>query len=451
MPAVARSVGSARGAPVDARFETLGAKPSEGICAKLSMCVAAVGVAYRFSMDPLRFEEARAIVSERTRETVGQLAAEAVPLDAATGRILARDICADRDYPPFNRSARDGFAVIASDVASVPTTLELIGETRAGEPSHFALERGQAVEIMTGAPGPENADAVVMVEYSQRDGASVTLADSVPAGRNLIPAGSEAKRGQCVLRAGTKIGYPSVAQLGTVGCTDVPVYRQPNVAILSTGDEVLPIGSRPQSYQIRNSNAHSLAAQVSRRGGLPRILPIAKDTLEDTRQRIEEGLASDVLLLSGGVSMGKHDLVEEVLADLGTELFFTSVRIQPGKPLVFGRCKDTLVFGLPGNPLSTMVTFEVFASIAVDLASGAPSSPLRFQQVPLAEAFRHKPVLTRFLGARLEGEFGETRVRADRGQGSGDVTAFARADCLMVASDHRAEWAAGDPISVMPL
>ncbi len=402
-------------------------------------------------MPPLSFEEARAIVSQRTRETVGQLPVESVPLDAAPGRVLAREIRADRDYPPFNRSARDGFAVIASDVARVPATLELIGETRAGEPSHFALEPGQTVEIMTGAPGPENADAVVMVEYSEREGTSVTLTDSVRAGRNLIVAGSEAKQGQCVLQADTRIGYPSVALLGTVGCSDVPVYRRPDVAILSTGDEVLPVSARPQKYQIRNSNAHSLAAQVRRRGGLPRILPIARDTLEDTRQRIEDGLASDVLLLSGGVSMGKHDLVEEVLADLGTELFFTSVRIQPGKPLVFGRCGKTLVFGLPGNPLSTMVTFEVFASIAVDLAGGASDSPLRFQQVPLAEGFRHKPVLTRFLGARLEGKFGNTKVRVDRGQGSGDVTAFARADCLMVASDQRATWEAGDLISVMRL
>ena len=415
------------------------------------MGVATAGATYRFPMPPLRFEEARAIVAQRTRETIGQAQVESVPLDAAAGRILARDILADRDYPPFNRSARDGFAVIASDVANVPTTLELIGETRAGEPSNFALEPGKTVEIMTGAPGPENADAVVMVEYSERVGTSVTLSDSVAAGRNLIMAGTEAKRGQCVMRAGKRIGYPSVALLGTIGCSDVPVYHQPDVAILSTGDEVLPVDAQPQNYQIRNSNAHSLAAQVRRRGAVPRILPIAKDTLEDTRHRIEEGLASDILLLSGGVSMGKHDLVEEVLADLGTELFFTSVRIQPGKPLVFGRCGSTLVFGLPGNPLSTMVTFEVFASISVDLLGGAADSPLRFQQVPLAEGFRHKPVLTRFLGARLEGEFGETRVRVDRGEGSGDVTAFARADCLMVASDQRAEWRAGDLIGVMRL
>ena len=149
--------------------------------------------------------------------------------------------------------------------------------------------------------------------------------------------------------------------------------------------------------------------------------------------------------------MGKHDLVKEVLADLGGELLFTSVRIQPGKPLVFARCGQTLVFGLPGNPLSTMVTFEVFAAIAVELAGGAAESPLRFQQLPLAQDFRHKPVLTRFLGARLEGQCGETRVRVERGQGSGDVAAFARAECLVVASEQRAEWRAGDAISVMPL
>ncbi len=402
-------------------------------------------------MPPLRFEDARATVLERTREIARIPAVETVPLDAAAGRILASDIFADRDYPPFNRSARDGYAVIAADVAAVPAALELIGETRAGEPSRFSLRSGQTVEIMTGAPGPRHADAVVMVEHSERSGGRVTLRESLAPGRNLIMAGSEAKRGQRVLEAGTRIEYPSIALLGTVGCAEVPVYSQPKVAILSTGDEVLPVDASPAEYQIRNSNAHSLAAQVRRRGGLPHILPVAKDTLKDTRRLIEDGLRSDLLLLSGGVSMGKHDLVEEVLADLGAELFFTSVRIQPGKPLVFGRCRQTPVFGLPGNPLSTMVTFEVFASISVDILSGARDSELQFRQVPLAEGFRHKPVLTRFLGARLEGAFAETRVRVDRGQGSGDVTAFARADCLLVASEQRAEWGAGELISVMQL
>ena len=402
-------------------------------------------------MSPLRFEEARAIVFERLRELPLVPEVEAVPLDEAQGRILARDVLADRDYPPFNRSARDGFAVIASDVAQVPAELDLIGETRAGEPSQFTLQPGQTVEIMTGAPGPRNADAVVMVEHSSQDGKRVTLHNSVASGRNLIMAGSESKRGQLVMAAGRRIGFAQIALLGTVGHADVPVYRRPEVAILSTGDEVLPVAARPEPYQIRNSNAHSLAAQVRRRGGVPRILPVARDELDETRGLIEDGLRSDILLLSGGVSMGKHDLVEEVLASLGAEIMFTAVQIQPGKPLVFGRVGTTPVFGLPGNPLSTMVTFQVFASIAVDLLGGSADSPLRFQRAKLGEPFRHKPVLTRFLGARLEGEYGDATVRPDRGQGSGDVTAFARADCLMVATDGRASWESGDLIEVMRL
>lgn len=402
-------------------------------------------------MQPLCFEAARSVVFERIRALRRVPAAETVPLDEAAGRILADDVSADRDYPPFNRSARDGFAVIAADVAEVPATLELVGETRAGEPSRFTLERGQTVEIMTGAPGPRNADAVVMVEHSSRTGKAVSLHQPIVSGRNLITAGSEVSRGDRVLSRATRIDYPQIALLGTVGMAAVPVYRRPEVAILSTGDEVLPVDAAPQPYQIRNSNAHSLAAQVRRRGGVARILPVAKDEIGETRQLIEEGLRSDLLLLSGGVSMGKHDLVEGVLSDLGAEIEFTSVRIQPGKPLVFGRVGDTPVFGLPGNPLSTMVTFEVFASIAVDLLGGASESPLRFQRAALAEPFRHKPVLTRFIGARLSGTYGGATVRPDRGQGSGDVVAFARADCLMVASQEREAWEAGDLIEVMRL
>lgn len=402
-------------------------------------------------MSALRFDEARAVVFQRMRELCRRPSVERVPLDAALGRILAEEIQADRDYPPFNRSARDGFAVIAADVAETPATLDLLGETRAGEPSRFRLAPGQTVEIMTGAPAPPGADAVVMVEHSSRAGSRITLRQPITPGRNLILAGSEAKRGDCVLRAGVRIGYPQIALLGTVGRAEAPVYRRPEVAILSTGDEVLPVDAQPESFQIRNSNAHSLAAQVRRRGGQPRILPVAPDRLHETRRRIEEGLQSDLLLLSGGVSMGKHDVVEQALADLGAEIFFTAVRIQPGKPLVFARVGATPVFGLPGNPLSTMVTFEVFASVAVDLLGGRTSSALPFRHMPLAAQFSHKPVLTRFLGARIEGDYGDGCIRPERGQGSGDVAAFARADCLLVASEARESWEPGDMIEVMPL
>ncbi len=400
---------------------------------------------------PLSYSEARSVVSAKMSDLAGTPAQQVVPLDASPGRVLAAAVTADRDYPPFNRSARDGFAVISSDVASAPVTLDCIGETRAGEPSRFALQPGQTVEIMTGAPGPANSDAVVMVEYSERQGSSITLHRPIAPGRNLIPAGSETAQGETVLEAGMRIGYPTVALLGTVGCDSVPVFRRPEVAILSTGDEVLPVVSTPASYQIRNSNAHSLAAQVRRRGGIPRILPVARDRLDETRRRIEEGLRCDLLLLSGGVSMGKHDLVEEVLDGLGAEIYFTRVRIQPGKPLVFASVGGTPVFGLPGNPLSTMVTFEVFASIAVARLAGLNRPRLPFLKAPLAEPFRHKPVLTRFIGARLDGEGSAATVRRNPSQGSGDVQAFAGSDCYMVATEDREEWAAGDLIDVLPL
>jgi molybdopterin molybdotransferase len=399
---------------------------------------------------PLPFDVARQVVQDQIARIVTTPPAETVDLELAHGRVLAAPVTADRDYPPFNRSARDGFAVIAADVANTPARLRVIGQTRAGEPARFPLQPGQAVEIMTGAPGPAGADAVVMVEYSSRDGDYVTLEQSIPSGRNLIFQGSEARAGSVVLPAGTLLEYRQIALLAAVGQARVPVYRKPRVAILSTGDEVVPVEAAPEPFQIRNSNAHSLAAQVRRRCGDPVVLPIAPDQPERTRELIEQGLGSDLLLLSGGVSMGKYDVVEQVLQDLGAEFFFTQVAIQPGKPLVFGRVGTTPVFGLPGNPISTMVTFEVFARIALERLSGRPESPLLFVKVRLGSDFHHKPVLTRFLPAVLEGDYGEATVNPVKWQGSGDLVSVAQANCFLVAAAGQASWKAGEWISILP-
>ena len=401
-------------------------------------------------MPLLPFDEARALIATRIGEGQAPPLIETVSLDHALGRVLAVNVAADRDYPPFNRSARDGYAVLAADVACAPTTLRVIGETRAGEASRFHLKPGQAVQIMTGAPGPEGADAVVMQEYAQRDGDQVTLEQGVPSGRNLVARGSEARAGAVVLEAGATLGYAEIALLGSVGVAEAQVYRRPEVAILSTGDEVLPIDSRPEPYQIRNSNAYSLAAQVRRAGGEPRILPIAPDQPGRTRELIEEGLQSDLLLLSGGASVGKYDYVARALRELGAEFFITNVAIQPGKPLVFAKVGGKPVFGLPGNPISTMVTFEVFARVALDLLAGRSSSRLPFLQGRLAQDFSHKPVLTRFLPAVLRGDCGDVTVDPVQWQGSGDLVALARADCFLVATPDRDFWKAGDWISVLP-
>ena len=402
-------------------------------------------------MPLLPFDEARTLIAARMMEGPALPPPETVALDQALGRVLAKDAVSDRAYPPFNRSTRDGYAVIASDVADPPAVLEVIGETRAGEASQFLIKRGQTVQIMTGAPGPEGADSVVMQEYSQRDGRQVRLDRGVPSGKNLIFQGSETREGAVVLEAGSLLGYPEIALLGSIGSDLVEVHRRPEVAILSTGDEVLPIEATPEPYQIRNSNAYSLAVQVLRAGGEPRILAIAPDLQERTRNSIEDGLRSDMLLLSGGVSVGKYDFVESALRELGAEFFITSVAIQPGKPLVFAKVGGKPVFGLPGNPISTMVTFELFARLAIDFLAGRKDSRLTFTSARLVNDFKHKPVLTRFLPAVLSGEYGDVRVDPVQWQGSGDLVALARADCFLVATPNRGSWNAGDWISILPM
>lgn len=403
-------------------------------------------------MDALSFEQARAVIAAQV-PLVSATAdlVEAIPLELAAGRILAEDVVADRDYPPFNRAARDGFAVRSADIATPPARLRVIGETRAGEPSRHRVNPGEAVEIMTGAPGPEGADCVVMVEHTSRDGDDVVIDRSLPAGKNFVARGSESAAKTQVLDAGNRLEYSQIALLASLGKSTVSVFRQPRVAILSTGDEVVDIDETPASYQIRNSNAYSLAAQVWRRGGIPEILPIAPDRLDETRNLVEMGLESDLLLLSGGVSMGKYDLVEDVFADLGAKLFFTKVLIQPGKPLVFGRAAGKPFFGLPGNPISTMVTFEIFASLAMARLAGLADTSLPFTEAVLAEDFRHNPSLTRFLPARLEGEYGQSRVSPVKWQGSGDLASLAKANCFLVAGADRESWNAGERIAVLPL
>lgn len=398
----------------------------------------------------LTFEEARACVLANARR--GSLT-EPVATLAAAGRVIAEDVAADRDYPPFPRSARDGFAVRAIDLqGDLPGELRIIGEVRAGQLFDGALGAREAVEIMTGASLPQGADAVVMVEHTERAGDLVKICRRPEAGENFSPRGVEARAGAVVLEAGRRLGFAEIALLAMVGRECVPVFRKPQVAIVPTGDEIVEAGERPEPFQIRNSNAWSLAAQVQRAGGSPEILPIARDNYESTLGMIERGLQADLLLLSGGVSAGKYDIVEKVLADLGAEFFFDRVKIQPGQPLVYGFIKEGSVrgkqfFGLPGNPASTMVTFEIFAKAAVELLGGARDAPLPLPRARLSAKFHHKPGLTRFLPARLSLD-GST-VAPEAWQGSGDVASLARSNAFLVAEADRESWEEGEDIRVL--
>ena len=369
---------------------------------------------------------------------------ESVALEAAAGRVLAESIAADRDYPALARSVRDGYAVRAIDS---PGELEVIGEVRAGESFSGEVGARQAVEIMTGAPVPRGADAVVMLEHVRREGARVIAGQSAASGQFINPQACEARAGEILLHPGKRLDFTDIAMLAAAGKQSVPVYAVPRVAIVATGDEIVPVAETPRDFQIRNSNVYSLAAQVARAGGVPEILPVARDERAHTRDLIERGLAADLLLLSGGVSAGKYDIVESVLEDLGAEFFFDRVLIQPGQPLVFGKARGKFFFGLPGNPSSTMVTFEIFARAALELLGGQEEVALHMPFARLTEEFHHRVGLTRFLPARLSPDGAAVTPIAWRG--SSDVPALTRANAFMVVDSDRPDWQAGDWIRVL--
>ncbi|MGI8992396.1 MAG: molybdopterin molybdotransferase MoeA [Bryobacteraceae bacterium] len=391
----------------------------------------------------MTFEEARECVIREVNRARVTPATEIVALEAAGGRVLAEEIRADRDYPPLDRATRDGFAVRSDEL---PGELQVVGEVRAGESYAGTVKAGEAVEIMTGAPIPNGADAVVMVEHVERTGATIRFTRAVPTGQFINARGGEARAGQPLLPAGKRLTFTDLALLATVGCEPVPVYRKPRVAILATGDEIVAITDTPLDHQIRNSNVYSLAIQVTRAGGIPEILAVAKDDYEDTRALVDRGLSSDMLLLSGGVSAGKYDIVEKVLAGCGAGFYFDRVAIQPGQPLVFGRARERFFFGLPGNPASTMVTFELFARAALELLGGQAESALPLTLARLTQEFRHKKGLTRFLPAYVGEGASLTPVPW---KGSSDVPALCRGNAFLVADADREAWSAGDLMPVL--
>ncbi len=408
----------------------------------------------------LSFEDARRAVQNQSAR-VEPCGTEQVELILALGRVLAEVVPADRDLPPFPRSTRDGYAVQSADLSGLPATLDVIAEIKAGEkleniPAN--ISRGQAASIMTGAPVPAGADAVVMVEYTSLRGSRVEIRRSVGPGENVVPRGAEARAGAALLDRGMRLTEAAIAVAASVGKSRLNVYKLPRVAVLTTGDEIVEIGAVPGPTQIRNSNSYSLAAQIQRAGGEPVLLPVAPDDARGLRRLIEEGLKADLLLLTGGVSMGRYDLVEQVMSEMQAEFFFTGAQIQPGRPVVFGKwgagaaARETAkyFFGLPGNPVSTMVTFELFARPILEALGGQSQRELRFLHSRLMKEIRVKPGLKRFLPATLSGEFERSEVESVAWQGSGDIAATARANCYIVIPEDRELIAAGEWVAVMP-
>ena len=383
-------------------------------------------------------------------------ATEVIALLACDGRVLAQAVLADRDHPPFDRSTRDGFAVHASEFGI--GTLRIAGQVRAGEQwEHGVLEPGAAIEIMTGAPVPEGADAVLMVEHVKRNGATIQRLSerTIRIGENIVRRGSEARVGEAVLPAGTLICAAEIALAAACGASVLTVFRRPRVAIVATGDELVEIDAIPGPQQIRNSNSYGLAALVEEAGGEAVRLPIARDNRPELEETIRSVRRCDLVLLSGGVSMGAYDLVEEVLQRLDAEFFFNGVRMQPGKPVVFGRLPAAdgfpaqFFFGLPGNPVSTQVTFHCFAEPLLRAMGGAEVHGPRFAQATLAEDAVGKPDLMQILPARLTANRVRPDVRLVSWQGSGDLAANARANCYAVLPPAKERFLAGDRITIL--
>ena len=392
----------------------------------------------------LLFEEARQIVISAVGAFAGRRALETVALADAHGRVLAETLHADRDYPALRRSLRDGFAVRSADV---PGTLRIRGEVRAGEGPQPRIEPGEALEIMTGAPVPDGADAVIMVEHVTRAGGEVQIAQKAEPGQFVNRQAAEAAQGSILIDAGTILDASHIATLAIAGHVRVPVTRAPSIAILATGDEIVALEETPAPHQVRNSNSYMLAALVRAAGGRPTILPVARDTKEALAALLEKGLQHEMLLVTGGVSAGKYDLVKPGLRELGVRFHFERVRVQPGQPTAFGTFEQKPVFGLPGNPGSTLITFQLFARPALELLCGQKEPILPLLWAQFEAPFRHKLGLTRFLPARLSAD-GQHLTHIPW-QGSSDVPALAKANAFLVADHDRETWAIGDSIRVM--
>jgi molybdopterin molybdotransferase len=398
----------------------------------------------------LSVQSARDLVLRHCQRIAGTQAVESVALLESFQRVVAETITLDCDQPPFARSMRDGFALRAEDVQSAPVSLRCVGEVKAGETVETTLRGGEAFQIMTGAPVPEGANAVVMVEYTERQSNTlVQVLKPVKAGENVAPKGSERRAGETVIRPGRRISTLEAAVLATTGKAEVLVYRRPVVGILATGDELVDVDVVPRAGQIRNSNSFSLYGQVLKSGGIPMMLDTAKDNLPDLRRQIQRGLESDVLLVSGGVSMGKYDLVEPVFEELGVNVHFESVSMRPGKPTVFATWKDRWVFGLPGNPLSTFVAFELFVKPVLRALQGLSAADLSVVKGRLQADVVERSGRSAFLPAHVSSGSGMLEISPVHWKGSADVFGAVDSNGLLIVPSEASRLNRGETVEAL--
>ena len=401
----------------------------------------------------LRIEDALSIILDHT-PTLGE---EEIPLSASTGRVLRRDAMSDLDLPPFDRSRMDGYALQASNTAGAnsdhPVRLREIGEAAAGYSFDGVVESRQAVRIMTGAPLPAGTDAVQKIEVINVTGDGwIEVQEATKPGQFITPRGIEARAGDVMVKAGERITPAVAAVLASFGYARVMVSRRPRIALLSTGTELVEVEQKPGPSQIRNSNTYSLAGYAEAAGAEVLSSGIVRDDFDATRDAIAQGLAkADVVMLSGGVSMGDYDLVKPALLELGAEIFVEKVAMHPGKPTVFAKVGEKVIFGLPGNPVSVAVSFHLFARPALLKMQGANELHLPRVQAHVTRQVKGAPPRRSHQPGRLTIRQGRAEVEPLKWSGSSDLVAFMNADCLIVVPEDHASVSEGDLVEVILL
>jgi len=378
---------------------------------------------------------------------------EHVTLSQALNRILAEDIVADTDLPPFDRAQMDGYAVRAADVAVAPARLQIVGESAAGAGWHHEMKAGEAVRIMTGAPVPQGADAVQQVELTKETDSKVEILEPVAPGRSIVPRASEINSGQTVLRTGERINAGMIATLASFGYSQIKVGKRPRVAVMATGSELVDVDQKPARDQIRDSNNYTIEAYATQANAIVERLPLVGDETNTLMEKIREAAErSDVLITSGGVSMGVYDFTKAALKELGAEIFFERVSLRPGKPTVFARLGETLIFGLPGNPVSVAVTFNLFARASLWAIQSAANTMLEEEHAVLVRDLKGSLDRESYLPAILRtDEKGTLLVEPLKWGGSSDFVAFALTTALAIVPAGMKSIEAGSLVNVLRL
>jgi molybdenum cofactor synthesis domain-containing protein len=390
------------------------------------------------------------------RQQTHTLPVEQISLPHALGRVLAQDIVADSDLPPFDRSQMDGYAVRALDAQAAPVRLRIVGESAAGKGWHNQLDEGQAVRIMTGAPVPAGADSVQQIELTHelKDGTVVELLESVEEGKSIVKRGAEIRAGETVLSAGTMINAAMMAVLAAFGYATVNVFQRPRVGVLATGTELVAVDQKPGQDQIRDSNNYSIAAYAELAGGVIERFPLTGDDTSLLKNQIAKAAETcDLIVTSGGVSMGVYDLTKSALKQLDAEIFFERVALRPGKPTVFARLPSgTLMFGLPGNPVSVAVTFNLFARTAALAMQGATEPALKRETAALARSVKGTADRESYLPVQLTtNDDGELIAFPLKWGGSSDFVAFALTTALAIVPAGAKTVEAGSLVNVLRL